>query len=388
MDVLIIVLQSVLVLLGIGIVGFWITRRGIIPENVLGFLSQLALDIALPCLVFSSIMANFSPSSYPDWWQLPLWWLAFTAIALVLTLITRYISNKDTRAEFSIGLFYQNGIFFPLVIISGIFGTDTPFLVQLFIFMALHPTMYFSTYHLFFKKAGGAVIPIYENGPPPVSQPALIQGYSKYSRLEAVERSLLNQPDVLEEMVALTRARGLRLARAADLRLEAEVVKALLDEEGNDLSDTPLARLSPALESLEGAMEDFDRAITLDPRSYDAYNLRGVVYNRLGDTREALYNFQRAIDIDQTRPEAYDNKAIALTGVDDPVQAQEDCDEATRLAPGYAESRMTRMEACERTSSPRSTAKAYQNFVRFASPETGIQIGLSTERLKPVRKNF
>jgi predicted permease len=157
MNIFIIVLQSVLVLLGIGVIGFWIARRGIIPENVLGFLSQLALDIALPCMVFASIMANFSPSEYPNWWQLPLWWLLFTTVALVLTLITRYASDRSTRAEFSISLFYQNGIFFPLVIISGIFGTDTPFLVQLFIFIVLHPTMYFSTYHLFFKKAGGAV---------------------------------------------------------------------------------------------------------------------------------------------------------------------------------------------------------------------------------------
>jgi len=157
MDIFIIVLQSVLVLLGIGVIGFWIARRGIIPENVLGFLSQLALDIALPCLVFASIMANFSPSEFPNWWQLPPWWLLFTAIALVLTLITRYASDRNTRAEFSISLFYQNGIFFPLVIISGIFGTDTPFLVQLFIFIVFHPTMYFSTYHLFFKKAGAAV---------------------------------------------------------------------------------------------------------------------------------------------------------------------------------------------------------------------------------------
>jgi predicted permease len=157
MDIFVIVLQSVLVLLGIGVIGFWIARRNIIPENVLGFLSQLALDIALPCTVFASIMANFSTSKFPDWWQLPLWWLLFTATALVLTLITRYISDKKTRAEFSLGLFYQNGIFFPLIILSGIFGTGTPFIAQLFIFIVFQPTLYFSTYHLFFQKASGAV---------------------------------------------------------------------------------------------------------------------------------------------------------------------------------------------------------------------------------------
>jgi predicted permease len=157
MDIFIIVLESVLVLLGIGVIGFWIARRNIIPENVLGFLSTLALDIALPCTVFASIMVNFSPSEFPNWWQLPLWWLLFTAIALILTLLTRYISDKNTRAEFSIGIFYQNGIFFPLIILSGIFGTSTPYIAQLFIFIMFHPTLFFSTYHLFFKKAQEAV---------------------------------------------------------------------------------------------------------------------------------------------------------------------------------------------------------------------------------------
>src|SRR4030067_97769 len=128
MDIFIVVLQAVLVLLGIGLIGFWITRRGIIPENVLGFLSRLAIDIALPCLVFASILVNFSPEKLPDWWQLPLWWFLFAAVSMVLTLVTMFLSRKDTRGEFGMNLLYQNGLFFPLVVISGIFGTDAPYL--------------------------------------------------------------------------------------------------------------------------------------------------------------------------------------------------------------------------------------------------------------------
>ena len=120
MDTFIIVLESVLVLLGIGFVGFWITRRGILPENFLGFLSRLAIDIALPCLVFASLMVNFSPDKFPDWWQLPLWWFLFTAATLILTLITMFVSRKETRGEFGLNLFYQNGLFMPLIVISGL----------------------------------------------------------------------------------------------------------------------------------------------------------------------------------------------------------------------------------------------------------------------------
>lgn len=152
MNVFIVVLQSVLVLLGIGVVGFWITRRGIIPEHLLGFLSRLAIDIALPCMVFSSIVSNFTPQNLPDWWQLPLWWFMFTAIALVLTLLTMFLSPKETRSEFAMNLFYQNGLFFPLIIISGIFGTDSVYLPQLYIYIMLHPALFFGTYQLFFRK--------------------------------------------------------------------------------------------------------------------------------------------------------------------------------------------------------------------------------------------
>jgi predicted permease len=155
MNVFTIVLQSVLALLGIGVIGFWVTRRNLIPENVLGFLSTLAIDIALPSTVFANIIINFKPVEYPNWWQLPLWWLAFTAVALALTLVTRYISRRETREEFSLSLFFQNGIFFPLIILSGIFGTKTPFIAQLFIFMMFHPTLFFSTYHLFFRRKPG-----------------------------------------------------------------------------------------------------------------------------------------------------------------------------------------------------------------------------------------
>jgi predicted permease len=154
-NIFLIVLESVLILLGIGFIGFLITRRHIIPENMLGFLSTLAIDIALPSTVFASIMANFNTELYPNWWQLPLWWLLFTAIVLVLTLVTRYTSCRETRAEFGMSLFYQNGIFLPLIILSGIFGTETSYIPQLFIFIMLHPTMFFGTYHLFFRKTAG-----------------------------------------------------------------------------------------------------------------------------------------------------------------------------------------------------------------------------------------
>jgi predicted permease len=156
MHIFFVVLQSVLVLLGIGVIGFWITRRGVIPENVHGVISRIALDIALPSMVFAGIVANFTPKSLPGWWQLPLWFVFFTSISLVIALISMFLAPKESHGEFAMNLFYQNGLFFPIIIISGIFGTGSEYLPMLYIFILLHPVMFFSTYHLFFRSKGNA----------------------------------------------------------------------------------------------------------------------------------------------------------------------------------------------------------------------------------------
>ncbi|HUL29688.1 MAG TPA: AEC family transporter [Thermodesulfobacteriota bacterium] len=145
-------LQSVVALLAIGVLGFWIIKRNIIPESILRFLAILAIEIALPCIVFVNLITQFSPSSFVRWWQYPLWWLAFSAIAFLLTLITMSISAKASRREFAFTLFFQNGLFFPFIIITGIFGPTNPYIAVLFIFIAFHPSLFFSTDHLFFKR--------------------------------------------------------------------------------------------------------------------------------------------------------------------------------------------------------------------------------------------
>jgi malate permease and related proteins len=145
-------LQAVLALLGIGLLGFWIIGRRRVPSDTLGFLSSLAIDIALPLLVVGNLISGFSPQEYPDWWRMPLWWLGFAAVALALSLSASFLVRKELRGEFIISLFYQNGLFFPILIIEGLFGGDNPYLVSLFLFVIFHPSMMFSTYTLFFGK--------------------------------------------------------------------------------------------------------------------------------------------------------------------------------------------------------------------------------------------
>ena len=153
MSIFLITLQAVFALLGIGLLGFWIIGRRRVPSDTLGFLSSLAIDIALPLLVVANLISDFSPQEYPDWWHMPLWWLGFTAIALAMSLSASFLVRREIRSEFTIGLFYQNGLFFPILIIGGIFGQGNPYLVPLFLFVIFYPSMVFSTYTLFFRKS-------------------------------------------------------------------------------------------------------------------------------------------------------------------------------------------------------------------------------------------
>jgi len=152
MNLFITTLESVAVLLGIGLIGFWIIKRNIVPGTALSLLSPLALDIALPSLIFVNIIQQFQPTDYPIWWQLPIWWLFFTLIAAGLTAPFMFLSIKQQRREFAISLFYQNGIFFPLAILTGMFGVDSFYPSFLFLFTMFYAAFFFSTYHLFFKR--------------------------------------------------------------------------------------------------------------------------------------------------------------------------------------------------------------------------------------------
>ncbi|HPR49787.1 MAG TPA: AEC family transporter [Spirochaetota bacterium] len=152
MDIFFTTLQSVFTLLGIGIIGFWIISKKIIPAEVISVLSPLAIDIALPCLVFANIMTKFDPEKINQWWLLPIWWMGFTGWLLILTMLFSLISNKQFKNEFRVSLFYQNGLFLPLAIIMGMNSRDNSLLVSLFLFMLLYPAFFFNSYRIFFKK--------------------------------------------------------------------------------------------------------------------------------------------------------------------------------------------------------------------------------------------
>jgi tetratricopeptide (TPR) repeat protein len=48
---------------------------------------------------------------------------------------------------------------------------------------------------------------------------------------------------------------------------------------------------------LHHALDDFDRAIALDPQSIEAYHARGAAYETLGKRDPAIRDFQQALEL-------------------------------------------------------------------------------------------
>lgn len=146
------VFESISILLGIGIIGFTIISRKIVPIKILEVISPLILEIALPCLIFTNIIERFSPNNIELWWTLPIWWIGFAVITLLITLVSIWLIKTKYKSEFAISLFYPNFIFIPLLIIQNLFGDNSNILVELFLFTLIAPAFLFNTYHLFFKS--------------------------------------------------------------------------------------------------------------------------------------------------------------------------------------------------------------------------------------------
>ena len=96
------------------------------------------------------------------------------------------------------------------------------------------------------------------------------------------------------------------------------------------------------LEDYEEAMADYTEAIRLDPEYAAAYNNRGVVRRQLGDYEEAIADFTEAIQASGNWGKGsptmgYNNRGFTRYQLGDNQEAIADYTEAIRLDPNYAD---------------------------------------------------
>lgn len=98
------------------------------------------------------------------------------------------------------------------------------------------------------------------------------------------------------------------------------------------------------------AIQEYDRAIGLDPDFAKAYNSRGLAYSQLGQHRTAVGNYRKAIELDPNLTDAYRNRGLAYPrayGGNSAARrlALEDFTQAVMLEPENAENYILRGHA-------------------------------------------
>jgi tetratricopeptide (TPR) repeat protein len=84
------------------------------------------------------------------------------------------------------------------------------------------------------------------------------------------------------------------------------------------------------------AINDFNKAIELDPDNAPTYNLRGMVFIHETRNEEAIINFNKAIELDPDYADAYVNRGWAFMSEGKNEEAINDFNKAIELAPDYA----------------------------------------------------
>ena len=66
-------------------------------------------------------------------------------------------------------------------------------------------------------------------------------------------------------------------------------------------------------DKLDEAIAEFNKIITANPKSANAYYNLGFAYDKKGDLDKAVYNFSKAIEADLTLTDAYYNRCLLYT---------------------------------------------------------------------------
>jgi len=87
---------------------------------------------------------------------------------------------------------------------------------------------------------------------------------------------------------------------------------------------------------LTSALDDFNRAVEMEPTNAMAYSNRGAVYRKLDDLENAIKNYDLAIQINPDYATAYVNRAFAYYSIGRYADGIADCNRALELRPNLS----------------------------------------------------
>ena len=108
------------------------------------------------------------------------------------------------------------------------------------------------------------------------------------------------------------------------------------EPEGAPLAYNNRAKFLEKIGRFDDALADCNRAIALDPLSYETYIVRGIVFKDLGRLDEAIADYNRAIALKPDSFEAYNNRGSAFEKTGQLDKAIADYERAIALKPRNA----------------------------------------------------
>ncbi|OGF98182.1 MAG: hypothetical protein A3F83_01980 [Candidatus Glassbacteria bacterium RIFCSPLOWO2_12_FULL_58_11] len=90
-------------------VSAWLLRINVFNETHTRALTALVVNLALPCLIFDSILTNFEVSSYPHWWKFPLLGAALTFTMLGLSRLVFWRDHEQGNTLSALATFQNAG---------------------------------------------------------------------------------------------------------------------------------------------------------------------------------------------------------------------------------------------------------------------------------------
>jgi len=83
----------------------------------------------------------------------------------------------------------------------------------------------------------------------------------------------------------------------------------------------------------KGAIQDYSKAIELDPKLVKAYVNRGLAKANIKDYREAIQDYSKAIELDPKLAKTYESRGLAKANIKDYRGAIQDFTKAIELNP-------------------------------------------------------
>lgn len=124
-----------------------------------------------------------------------------------------------------------------------------------------------------------------------------------------------------------------------------QAVKLSNDDRLTSMIYNNLGTVKAELELHKEAVQDYDKAVELNPQYAEAYNNRGNTKTRLGQYAEAIQDYDETIKLNPKLAEAYNNRGNAKAELGQCTEAIQDYDKAIELNPKYAKAYYNRGNA-------------------------------------------